>query len=63
LFTNISADVNSSLRLLKSPFSLKKNKNKFQLFLFFQPEVSLIGYDATLQGGLFEKDSPYTIEA
>jgi lipid A 3-O-deacylase len=63
LFTNILAGVNVSLGLLKSPFSLKKNKNEFQLYLYSQPEVSLIGYNATLQGGFFKKDSPYTIEA
>lgn len=63
LFTNISAGVNVSLGLLKSSFSLKKNKRKFQLYLYSQPVVSLIGYDATLQGGFFKKDSPYTIEA
>lgn len=63
LFTNASVGVNASVGLLKSPFLHQTTKNKFQLYLYSQPMVSAIGYDATLQGGLFNSDSPYTIEA
>lgn len=35
----------------------------FDLYLYGQPQIFLIGYDATLQGGLFNKSSPYIIDA
>ncbi len=45
-----------------SPFRAVNNKiKKFQLYFYDQPMMSFIGYDATLQGGLFDKNSPYTI--
>ena len=34
----------------------------FQIYLYNQPLVGLIGYDATMQGGLFNKSSPYTLK-
>jgi hypothetical protein len=33
----------------------------FSLYLYEQPMVNVIGYDATLQGGLINRSSPYTI--
>lgn len=33
----------------------------FDLYIYGQPQIAVIGYDATLQGGLFNKNSPYTI--
>ena len=46
-----------------SPFSscASESENKFKLYCYAQPLVSLVGYNATLQGGLFNRDSPYTI--
>jgi len=63
LFTNVSAGVNTSMGILKSPFAKNKSKGNFQLYLYGQPLVSAIGYDATLQGGLFNNKSVYTIAA
>ncbi len=37
--------------------------NNFQVRFYNQPSVSFIGYDATLQGGIFNRTSPYKIEA
>lgn len=34
-----------------------------QLYVYAQPVVSVVGYDATLQGGLFNRSSPYVIQA
>jgi hypothetical protein len=31
------------------------------LYAYVKPQVNLVGYDATLQGGLFNRSSPYTI--
>ena len=41
----------------------KFNNYKFQFYLYSQPFLSFVGYDATLQGGLFNRSSPYTIRA
>jgi lipid A 3-O-deacylase len=35
----------------------------FRIYAYEHPSVNIIGYDATLQGGLFNKTSPYTIPA
>ncbi len=63
LFTNASLGVNTTFGIINSPFSSGRNKNDFKLFAYAQPLVNLIGYDATLQGGLFNKQSPYTISS
>jgi hypothetical protein len=36
-------------------------RRKFQVYVYDEPVGSLIGYDATLQGGIFNRTSPYTI--
>ncbi len=63
LFTNASVGLNATLGLINSPFTSVKNKNKFQLYLYTQPLINVIGYDATLQGGLFNRESVYTISS
>jgi hypothetical protein len=61
LFTNASVGFNSVSGLINSPFSSEEKQRKFQLYFYAQPLVKIVGYDATLQGGLFNKDSPYII--
>lgn len=61
LFTNASVGFNTRLGLFNSVFSTTQHKKNFQIYAYAQPMVSLIGYDATLQGGLINTDSPYTI--
>jgi lipid A 3-O-deacylase len=63
LFTNASVGFNTSFGIINSAFTSVKNKNKFQLYLFLQPSINVIGYDATLQGGIFNDKSPYTISS
>ena len=63
LSTNASIGLNATVGIINSPFSTVKNKNKFLLYIYSQPIVNAIGYDATLQGGLFNKESPYTISS
>jgi len=46
-----------------SPFKTVSLKKKFEFYIYDQPIVSAVGYDATLQGGLFNHTSPYTISA
>lgn len=45
-----------------SPFgtNIAKGKN-FRLYAYDHPQVNIVGYDATLEGGLFNHSSPYTI--
>jgi hypothetical protein len=47
----------------KSYAPMSTNKKKFNFYLYGQSRVNLIGYDATMQGGLFNRKSPYTIAA
>lgn len=48
-----------------SPFQTreKRIKNNYQLYFYTQPLVSLVGYDATMQGGIINRNSPYTLTA
>jgi len=61
LFTNASLGLNATIGIINSPFTSKDDKKGFQLYFYTQPIVNVIGYDATLQGGLFNRKSPYTI--
>lgn len=40
---------------------LKKRKTEY--YLFGQSRVNFIGYDASMQGGIFNRKSPYSIAA
>ncbi len=52
---------NSSIAAI---FSGKNNsQRKVRFHLYAQPLINVIGYDATLQGGLFNHTSPYTISS
>ncbi|GAB4050122.1 lipid A deacylase LpxR family protein [Spirosoma litoris] len=44
-----------------SPFGITANRLPLQLYVYAQPLVSLVAYDASLQGGLFNRSSPYVI--
>lgn len=61
LFTNTSVGVNGVLGLINAPYASSKNKKRFCLYAYSQPMVTVVGYDATLQGGLFNRKSPYTV--
>jgi lipid A 3-O-deacylase len=63
LSTKATTGVTAMLGNYYSPFATNgnKRKKKFQYYIYDQPTVSLIGYDATLQGGLFNRSSVYTI--
>lgn len=61
LNTNASVGFSATLGLINSPFTSTYHKNKFQIYLYSQPLANFIGYDASLQGGLFNRSSPYTI--
>lgn len=63
LFTNASLGLNGSIGLVNSAFSAEAKKDKFQLYFYSQIFGSVVAYDATLQGGLITKDSPYIIDS
>jgi len=63
LFTNASLGLNTNIGLINSAFSTNKKSSKFQLYGYSQVLGNIIGYDATLQGGVFNHDSPYTISS
>ena len=52
---------NTTFGLIDLPFSGSGYSSAFKLFAYAQPVVSIIGYDATLQGGIFTNDNPYEI--
>jgi len=46
------------------PFTnFAEQKIKTQVYFYAEPLVNAVGFDATLQGGVFNKSSPYTISA
>jgi len=61
LYTNASIGFNATLGMINQPFASLKTKKKFALYGYAQLLLNIIGYDATLQGGLFNTKSPYTI--
>ncbi len=46
---------------LGSPFAAARPRREF--YLYAKPQANLVGQDATLQGGLLNRSSPYTISA
>tara|TARA_R100000935_G_scaffold13495_3_gene27079 strand:- start:15 stop:977 length:963 start_codon:yes stop_codon:yes gene_type:complete len=61
LSTNASVGLQTTLGLINSPFTASDVNKKFKLYGYSQVTGSVIGYDASLQGGIFNKTSPYTI--
>ena len=61
LNTNVSGSLVAMAGVFNTPFSNQRN-HKFQIYIFSKPQVNFVGYDATLQGGLFNRKSPYTIK-
>lgn len=61
LFTKASLGANMRVGKLNFEFLTPKDQRKFQVYAYAEPRLSVVGYDATLQGGVFNKSSPYTI--
>ncbi|PZX94985.1 lipid A deacylase LpxR family protein [Flavobacterium aquariorum] len=59
--TNISGGLTTTFGKINSPFTSLKSKNNFQIYGYYQGLVTAVGYDASLQGGLFNQNSPYVI--
>jgi hypothetical protein len=55
--------VNARITSMTGSKSRYEGTKQFSFHGYCQPLVNLVAYDATLQGGLFNKTSPYTIAA
>ncbi len=58
----IGGGFNFMIGHFNNPYQSGKRK-KMEYYFFGQSRVNFIGYDATMQGGLFNRKSPYTIAA
>ena len=48
--------------LFDNPFQYFSRQHRlFQVYIYEEPMINAVGYDASLQGGLFNRSSPYTI--
>jgi len=63
LSDKVQAGATLTLGKFDSPFASKESRNNFQLYLYVQPLVNFVGYDATMQGGIFNRNSPYTLKS
>lgn len=46
-----------------NPFQFATTRDKnFQLYLYAEPQLNLVVFDATLQGGVFNDHNPYTLD-
>lgn len=65
LSDKVQAGFTLTLGKFTSPLTTAKQSSvrNFQFYLYSQSLGSAVGYDATLQGGLFNHSSPYTLKA
>jgi hypothetical protein len=49
--------------LFDNPFQFANTQDKhFQIYLYAEPKLNLVIFDATLQGGVFNDHNPYTLD-
>lgn len=61
LYTDVSMGAIAAIGLLNNAFSETTNAGAFSFYGYARPRISLIGYNATLQGGVFNRKNVYTI--
>lgn len=59
----LSGGINFMAGNFNNPYAPAGKRKKAVYYLFGQSRLNFIGYDATMQGGLFNRYSPYTISA
>ena len=59
---NLGGGINFMAGHFNSPYTHTKNK-RVSYYIYAQSKLNVIAYDATLQGGLFNRTSAYTIAA
>lgn len=57
----LSSGINFMAGHFNNPYGIGDKRNKVAYYFFGQSRINIIGFDATMQGGLFNKKSPYTI--
>lgn len=62
--TRLSSSFTLMAGRFDDPFQFANTRDKnFQVYVFAEPQVNMIIFDATLQGGVFnEKNNPYTLD-
>lgn len=63
LYTNASLGASATVGIINSPFTTEYQRKPIRLYCYSQVIGSLIGYDATLQGGAFNNRNSYIIPA
>ncbi len=65
LSDKVQGGLTLTLGRFSSPFAnMGSNRNRnFQFYAYCHPAANFVGYDATLQGGIFNRSSPYVIRA
>lgn len=61
LNNKLSAGFNLMAGRFNKRFTATNNKKKTEFYFYTQSRINFIGTDASLQGGLFNRKSPYTI--
>ena len=61
--TNLAGGLTAVVGKITQVFTSDSNKNKIQYYGYIQSLATLVGYDATLQGGVFNRSCPYIIHA
>lgn len=62
LFSSASLGFNAQFGAFNHVFFDDNRKRKFQFSIYGQPLVNFIGYDATLQGGVINRNNIYTVK-
>lgn len=63
MFTDFNVGASATLGLVNSPLIRNSRSSNFQVYLFARGITNLVGYNSLLQGGVFNRNSPYTISA
>lgn len=63
LYNKFSSGFNFMAGSFTDPYSFTPVKKKSNIYLYGQGQLTLVGYDATIQGGIFNRKSVYTIPA
>lgn len=63
LSDNASAGATMMAGCFQTPLTSKDNQHRLDVYVYDHAAANAVGYDATLQGGLFSRTNPYTIKA
>jgi hypothetical protein len=63
LFTNASIGTSTQIGIINSVYNSQKPSKAFQLYFYSEIKGAFVAYDASLQGGLLNRNSPYTIDS